>query len=120
MPQPSILVVDDDESIGFMIKMMLEHKGFSVIVKQDALQLKELVHSDNIGLIILDMLINGIKGTDICTELKADAETKHIPIMMMTALPGIEKMCKDAGADDFVAKPFEMDVFVLKVQSLLF
>lgn len=119
MPQPSILVVDDDESIGFMIKMMLEHKGFSVIVKQDALQLKELIQSSNIGLIILDMLINGIKGTDICTQLKADAETNHIPVMMMTALPDIEQICKDAGADDFIAKPFEMDVFISKVKGFI-
>lgn len=119
MPRPSILVVDDDESIGFMLKMMLEHKGYTVIVNQDAKNLEAIIAAGNIGLVILDMLISGVKGTDVCAQLKADAATKHIPVIMMTALPGVEKQCAEAGADDFLAKPFEMDVLLTKVRSFI-
>jgi DNA-binding response OmpR family regulator len=119
MLQAAILVVDDDESIGIMLKMMLEHKGYRVIVNQDALNLTELIAANNIGLILLDMLINGVKGTDVCISLKNDPAVNHIPIMMMTALPDAEKQCGEAGADDFIAKPFEMDVLLGKVAAFI-
>lgn len=119
MRQPAILVVDDDESIGDMLQMMLEHKGFTVVVSTQATGLADLILSNHIQLIILDMLIGHLKGTDICVELKQDAATASIPVLMMTALPGIEKACLEAGANDFIAKPFEMDEFIAKVQALI-
>lgn len=117
MLQPAILVVDDDESIGTMLKMILEHKGFRVIVNQDARNLDKLIAADPVNLVLLDQLINGIKGTDVCAQLKSSNATKHIPIIMMTALPGMEKQCFEAGADDFIAKPFEMDMLLEKVNA---
>jgi DNA-binding response OmpR family regulator len=120
MPQmPAILVVDDDESIGYMLKLMLEHKGFLVTVTERAENLQQIITANNISLIILDMLIADKKGTDICAELKSNPATAHLPVIMMTALPGIEKECKQAGADDFIAKPFEMDNFLLKIRSFI-
>lgn len=115
----AILVVDDDESIGFMLKLMLEHKGFIVIVSNHALNLEKIIAANNISLIILDMLIADIKGTDVCAALKSNPATASIPIIMMTALPGIEKICEEAGADDFIAKPFEMDTFLAKIKSFI-
>lgn len=116
---PAILVVDDDESIGFMLKLMLEHKGFFVVLAERAVNLSQIIEANNISLIILDMLIADIKGTDLCAELKKNLATAHIPIIMMTALPGIEKECEEAGADEFIAKPFEMDAFLAKINSLI-
>jgi len=119
MLQPAILVVDDDESIGTMLKMMLEHKGFKVTVNQDALNLDELIAADPVDLVLLDLLINSIKGTDVCARLKSSDATRHIPIIMMTALPGVEKQCFEAGANDFIAKPFEMEMLLDKVKAHL-
>jgi DNA-binding response OmpR family regulator len=119
MQQAAILVVDDDESIAFMLKMLLEHRGYTVIVNQDAKDLQTIINKNNIGLIILDMLISGVKGTNVCMELKNNDATKHIPVMMMTALPGIEKQCAEAGANDFIAKPFEIDLLLAKVKAFI-
>jgi DNA-binding response OmpR family regulator len=116
---PAILVVDDDESIGFMLKLMLEHKGFLVTVAQRAENLEDIIAANNIALIILDMLIADLKGTDVCMALKSNPATAAIPVIMMTALPGIEKICQEAGADDFIAKPFEMDTFLSKIDSFI-
>jgi DNA-binding response OmpR family regulator len=115
----AILVVDDDESIGFMLKLMLEHKGFSVTVAERAENLEQLITANKISLVILDMLIADVKGTDVCAELKSKPATAHLPVIMMTALPGIEKECQEAGADDFIAKPFEMDTFLAKINSFI-
>ncbi len=115
---PNILVVDDDQEIGQMLKIMLEHKGFTVIISDRAEKIPGILSNNNVDMIILDMLIAGVKGNEVCTHLKMDAATAHYPIMMMTALPDAEKICRDAGADEFIAKPFEMKQIISKIRSL--
>ncbi len=115
----TILVVDDDESIGFMLKLMLEHKGFTVMLSERAVNLEEIILTNNIALIVLDMLIADVKGTDVCKALKSSTAIAAIPIIMMTALPGVEKECQEAGANEFIAKPFEMDAFLAKINCLI-
>ena len=116
---PLILVVDDDDEIGMMLKVMLEHKEFSVIVCRRAAQIEEILKNNEVNLIILDMLIAGVKGTDVCTGLKNNKSFAHLPVMIITALPDAETLCRSAGADDFLAKPFEMDHMLLKINSLI-
>lgn len=86
-----VLVVDDDQEIGFMLKLILEHRGFSVTVLERAENLEEIILRDNFDLIVLDMLIAGTKGTDVCTVLKSHPKIKSIPILMITAFPDSEK-----------------------------
>jgi DNA-binding response OmpR family regulator len=115
----TILVVDDDEEIGFMLKLMLEHKGFSVIILQRVEQTEKVLKNNKVDLVILDMLIAGEKGTDLCIQLKNNPATSRLPVMMITALPDAETICALAGADDFLSKPFEMDEIISKVNYLL-
>lgn len=115
----NILVVDDDQEIGFMIKLILEHKGFEVSILERAENLEEFISKDNFDLLILDMLIAGVKGTDVCTTLKSDPRTAQLPILMITAFPDSEKICLDAGADNFLSKPFEMKDLISKIDSSL-
>ncbi|MBC7868344.1 MAG: response regulator [Gloeobacteraceae cyanobacterium ES-bin-316] len=114
-----ILVVDDDPEIGFMLKMMLEHKGFDVTVLQRAEATADTVKENEIDLVILDMLIAGIMGTDVCRALKANPATALLPVLMITALPDAEKVCMPAGADAVLSKPFEMSELVTNVHTLL-
>ena len=115
---PKILVVDDDVEITIMLKIMLEHKGFYVITINRADQIPQILSNHKIDLIILDMLIAGVKGNEVCAQLKKDAATTHYPIMMMTALPDAEKICRENGANDFIAKPFEMNQMISKINRL--
>jgi DNA-binding response OmpR family regulator len=114
-----ILVVDDDEEIGFMIKLMLEQKGFSVTVCVTAENKEEVVLQNNFSLILLDMLIAGTMGTDVCARLKSNPETATLPILMVTALPDIQKKCLEAGANDVLAKPFDMTDLISKTNFLI-
>jgi len=114
-----ILVLDDDPDIGTMIKMMLEYKGYSVTLSDRAEQAEEVLRNNNIDLIIMDMLLSGVNGTDICTELKENNATSHIPIMMISAHPNAKEICLQAGADEFISKPFDMQDILLKINRLV-
>lgn len=114
----TILIVDDDPEIGIMLKIMLEHKGFSVIVLNNAEKLSETLSTHTIDVIILDMLIAGLNGTEISAILKKNPATSQYPIMIMTGMPDAELICRQSGANEFIAKPFEMDNFIAKINSL--
>ena len=66
-------------------------------------------------LILLDVLLSGKDGREIVKRLKSQEETRHIPVIMFSAHPSAEKTARAAGADDFVAKPFEMDEILAKI-----
>jgi len=114
-----ILVVDDDPDIGMMLKMMLEFKGHNAVVAESEEQANKLLHENDIHLIIMDMLLSGANGTDICMRLKKDPETNHIPILMISAHPNAKEICLAAGATDFILKPFDMHVILSRVSALL-
>ncbi|MES1216990.1 MAG: response regulator [Bacteroidota bacterium] len=114
-----ILVVDDDIDIGVMMKMMLEYKGYSVSVNDRADEVTKLIHSKNFDLLIMDMLLSGTNGTDLCRHLKQDSATSHFPVIMISAHPNAKQICLDAGADDFISKPFDMFDVLSKIKRLL-
>ena len=114
-----ILVVDDDPDIGTMIKMMLEYKGYTVTVIDRAEQTGEFLQNNTINLIIMDMLLSGMNGTDVCRGIKQNPATSRIPVMMISAHPNAKVVCLEAGADDFISKPFEMEDILLKINRLV-
>lgn len=114
-----ILIVDDDPDIGVMLKMMLEYKGYNAIVAERAEEAMGVINDDNIKLIIMDMLLSGVNGTDICIGLKKDPKTKNIPVVMISAHPNARETCLGAGADDFIAKPFDMRDILNRIGNLV-
>jgi len=114
-----ILVVEDDPDLGTMIKLLLEHKGFGVTLTASIEQTKEILSNNNIDLILMDMLLSGANGIDICAALKNNNKTKAIPVMMISAHPNAMELCMEAGADDFIPKPFDMQDLLVKVNSLI-
>jgi DNA-binding response OmpR family regulator len=114
-----ILIVDDDPDIGMMLKVMLEFKSFTAVVVERAEKVLETLTADNIDLIIMDMLLSGVNGTDVCRDLKKNTATKQIPILMISAHPNAKEVCLQAGAEDFVAKPFDMQEILSKINVLI-
>lgn len=111
-----ILVVDDDPDISMMLKLMLEFKGYSVRTADRKEEIYRVLGSDTIDLIIMDMLLSGINGTDICTELKQNKDISDIPVMMISAHPNAKEICQQAGANDFISKPFDMQDILSKIE----
>ncbi|MEO8405361.1 MAG: response regulator transcription factor [Chitinophagaceae bacterium] len=114
-----ILVVDDDPDISMMLKMMLEFKGYKVSTAERADDTHATLRDDKIDLVIMDMLLSGVNGTDICTDIKKNEKTRCVPVMMISAHPNARELCLEAGADDFISKPFDMNEILGKISNLI-
>ncbi len=109
-----ILVVDDDPDIGMMLKIMLEFHGYSVDVTTKAITAEDIMKAGDFNLLIMDMLLSGVNGIDICARIKKDAQLSSLPVIMISAHPNAKEICLNAGADDFVSKPFDMEELLSK------
>ena len=111
-----ILVADDDPSILEAIQLILEDSGYEVVttVNGETIYQMEKEYPD---LLLLDIWMSGQDGREICKYLKNNPLTKHIPIIMISASRDIIESAKKAGADDFLAKPFQMDDLLQKVEK---
>lgn len=115
----SILVVDDNLDILDSLRFVLEGEGYTVTTTEKGEYAENLPEKkgDLPKLIILDFLLSGKDGTVICKRLKSNAVTKHIPILMISAHPDAEKLIHAGGADDFLAKPFDITNLLDKVEK---
>ena len=116
-----VLVVEDEPDILEMVRYNLDQAGLDVETAEDAERALQSVREILPDLIILDLMLPGIDGLDMCRQLKQDARTRHIPILMLTArkeevdrIVGLE-----LGADDYVVKPFSPRELVLRAQAIL-
>jgi two-component system alkaline phosphatase synthesis response regulator PhoP len=121
MTKPNILVVDDEEDIRELVKLNLAREGYVVLVCETGEQALQIARSKLPNLIILDLMLPGIDGLEVCRKLKRDPKTSNIPIVMLTAkgeesdiVTGLE-----LGADDYVTKPFSGKVLVARVRRIL-
>ncbi len=114
-----ILVVDDDKDILSILKLILKMNGFEVKVTPNAGEAISTSVSYSPQLVLLDVYLSGADGRDVCNILKSNPVTKDIPVVMFSAhssFPDILKVCK---ADDFIAKPFDVDELVGKINYQL-
>ncbi|WP_316830891.1 response regulator transcription factor [Pedobacter aquatilis] len=118
MENKRILIADDDEGIVDAVIMILEVMGYNVDYTYDGGAVLDAVKKKP-DLILLDIWMSGHDGRDICKQLKSDPEYKEIPILMISASRDIRQSALDAGANDFMEKPFEMDSLLNKVTHLI-
>ncbi|HEY5406355.1 MAG TPA: response regulator [Ginsengibacter sp.] len=117
---PRIYVIDDDMDLLKVVKTLLIKRGFDVQTFSDWELASNSMKIFEPQLILLDVFLSGIDGLDVCQKLKASPFTKHIPILLFSAFPRIaESAIHDYGADDFIAKPFEVGDLIQKVHSVL-
>ncbi|CAN5198352.1 hypothetical protein BH09PAT2_BH09PAT2_03110 [soil metagenome] len=110
-----ILVADDDVAILDVVELMLVEEGYEVETIADGESLFNI--QQNPDLILLDISMSGFDGRDICKHIKSKEHTKYIPIIIMSANRDTQIIAAEAGADDFLAKPFEMNFFLEKVKN---
>jgi two-component system phosphate regulon response regulator PhoB len=116
-----ILVADDEPDVLNLVSANLRAAGFEVIKAGDGPSARELARSELPDLLVLDLMLPGMSGLEVCRLLKADPVTSGIPIIMLTAkaeevdrIVGLE-----LGADDYVTKPFSPRELVLRIKSVL-
>jgi CheY-like chemotaxis protein len=103
-----ILIVDDDPAIGEVLQLMLEGEGYDVDIQVDG-QIVQQMQEPFPDLLFLDIRVSGTDGQTICQYLKSQPATRHIPIIFLSAHQDTQHLARKAGADDFLAKPFQMD-----------
>lgn len=112
-----ILIIDDDIDILLALKIMLERKGYQVELSSEVDTL--LLHGTAIpDLLILDIWMGNYDGREICQQLKNNAATHHLPVILFSAGRDIEQSAKEAGADDFLAKPFDQKHLLEKIENI--
>ncbi len=113
-----ILVADDDAAIVDAIKMMLEVADYQVEVTLDGNVIPK-VESIKPNLLLLDIWMNGVDGRDICRKIKQDRTIKDTPVVLISASRDLATSAKNACADDFLEKPFNMDTLIAKIEQHL-
>ncbi|NQV33295.1 MAG: response regulator transcription factor [Phycisphaeraceae bacterium] len=121
MAKNRVLIVDDEEDIRELVELYLGRDGYDILACETGEQALEIVRTESIDLIVLDLMLPGISGLDVCKRLKANRKTESIPIVMLTAkgedadvVSGLE-----LGADDYVTKPFSGKVLAARVRRIL-
>jgi len=116
-----ILVIDDEKDIVEAIEYNLKKEGYKVSKAFDGQQGLKSAKENNPDLIILDLMLPGIPGLDVCKILKRDTKTSNIPIIMLTAKDGeVDKIVGfELGADDYITKPFSLRELLARARAVL-
>ncbi|QJD94387.1 response regulator transcription factor [Mucilaginibacter robiniae] len=117
--QKTILVADDDKAIVDSITAILEISGYEVLDVSDGTSVMQAVKAQP-DLILLDIQMPGHDGPAVCRQLKRQASTKDIPVIVISGNSDIRLHAETCGADDYLEKPFDMDVLQDKVSTLLY
>src|ERR1700740_1847430 len=110
-----LLVVDDEPNILEFLKIILEEGGYEVVTSDKGEYLEQLHNGGLPHLILVDVLLSGKDGREIVKFLKSQEETKQIPVIMFSAHPSAAETARQAGADDFLAKPFDIDILLARI-----
>lgn len=116
-----ILVVDDEPDIRELVRYNLEHEGFAVVEAEDGERALEMIRRAQPALVVLDVMLPGASGLDICRVLRSQPQTAKLPILMLTAKSGeVERILGlEIGADDYVTKPFSPRELVARIRAVL-
>lgn len=116
-----ILYVEDNDDNVFMLKRRLTRAGYSVVVATDGAQGVAMAASERPDLVLMDLSLPVLDGWEATRRIKSAAETRHIPVIALTAhaMSGDEEKARAAGCDDFDTKPVELDRLLAKIRALL-
>lgn len=114
-----IHVLEDDEDIRYIIEYLLKDEGYELQLSSSFSDLKSKLKDSVPDLFILDVMLPDGDGAEICKDLKSDIFTKHIPIIVMSANDQNKVKSLEAGANDYISKPFDIDYIVKRINKLL-
>ena len=114
-----ILVIDDDKDFQTILRVTLNKSGYQVRSLFDGSIMDTMKEKPSPDIILLDIDLPYANGVEVGKQLKSNASTKDIPVIMVSANPYVDQLCKEAGANGYVQKPFTLKALIEKVQEKL-
>ena len=116
-----ILVVEDEATQVLLLQLRLTEQGFTVVCAMDGKEGLRKAAEEKPDLILLDVVLPGMSGIDVCIALKEDPRTQPIPVMLLTAsgMRDLEERCKAFGVEGCLIKPYSMSVLLEKINAIL-
>ena len=117
----TILIIEDEKDIAELLAFNLENEEFNTLLANNGEAGLKIARKTKPDLIILDLMLPGIHGLDVCRIIKGDPELKNIFIVMLTALGQEENIVKglEVGADDYITKPFSFKILIARIRSVI-
>jgi diguanylate cyclase (GGDEF)-like protein len=121
MNHEKILVVEDEDALRKILQMQLEGAGYDVVTAEDGLEGLEKVKQNPPDLVLLDVMMPRMDGSEVCRQLKANFQTSQIPVIMLTALGELRDKVAglDVGANDYMTKPYSLDELLIRMRNIL-
>ena len=121
MSAPKLLLVEDDQALSELLEFRFQKEGYNVRATSDGDEALVLASEDVPDLILLDWMLEGTSGIEVCRRLRRDKATAHVPIIMLTARGAEDDRIRglDTGADDYVTKPFSPRELLARVSAVL-
>jgi two-component system, OmpR family, phosphate regulon response regulator PhoB len=109
LAEPSIMIADDDADLLFLLKKQFEKAGFNISVCLNGVGLIKELLKKKIKLVLLDISMGAVSGSNLCKQIRADKRVKDVKIVMMSGNADIEQIATHCGADGFVPKPINIE-----------
>lgn len=114
-----ILLVEDDDLLGMVLSDQLEMYGFKVNLQKWPTKAVDDLLEGEFDLVLMDKLLKGVDGTKVCSDIRNTVGISETPVLMMSGLDGARELCLAAGADGFIAKPFEVETLLKGIESAM-
>ncbi|HZX66228.1 MAG TPA: response regulator transcription factor, partial [Myxococcales bacterium] len=118
---PLVLVVEDEKDLADLMQFNLQKAGYETLSARSGDEALAISRTRTPDLVLLDLMLPGIPGTEVCRQLKSSQRTRNVPVIMVTARgEEVDRVVGfELGADDFVTKPFSMRELILRVRAVL-
>ena len=114
-----VLAVDDDPYILDALIELLKYSGYDVNTTPKGDEVFQKIDEYSPDIILLDIMLSGMDGREICKQIKANQQTSGIPVIMISATPNLTQSVMESGANDFVSKPFDIFLLLDKIEAQL-
>lgn len=114
-----ILLVEDDYHLGIILNDQLEMNGYEVKLLRLPRKTVENLQEEDFDLVIMDKLLSGVDGTEICKEIRNTEDVSNVAVLMMSGYDGARAVCLAAGANEFIAKPFAIQPLLETIESTI-
>lgn len=112
-----ILIIDDDPDVRTVMAVLMKKQGYEVQTASRREEAMEKLKQFHPSVILLDVLLSGSDGRELCQEIKSDTRMKNVPVIMFSAHPGAADNISSYGADDFISKPINSDLLLKKLDA---